>query len=445
MKLRRSARLNPSTVIKDGGNHQLESDIKSPPTKRRKTTKANTTNTINTINATNPTDAPPTNIPPAIIKPLDIKPHAAKIPHYYSLIDGSNFVNGVMPGISHLLKTDPLLPVLLGDHWKTSLFSAFLKQDHVLLENHPERNSHKDDTDSAPHQLQSYFDHIIRGVLAQQISVAAARSVVRKFKLLYHGMDKSCYPVAVPDFDKLLSDLVEKQNKSNGSREQKVNVKNYLESHELELKFPGPYQVSLTDPEILKQAGLSTQKCNYVIGIAKAFCKKPVITTSNNDSTLETNNPGRSSKAKKPVPKDITLSLFQDGSDEDIITALTALKGLGSWSAEMFLLFALGRLNVFSKGDLGAQRGFAYYLQMRPDLARQMELDLAASTAEPAVGKKGKAKKVIIKPGTKSKKSWKVPTDQEMEYITQQFSPYKSLFMLVVWKLSAMDLAPFTQ
>lgn len=429
MKLRRSARLNPST-IKDGGNLQLESGTKSP-TKRRKTTKANTLN----ITKTNPTITPSTN------NPLDINHHTAKIPHYYSLIDGSNFVNGVMPGISHLLKTDPLLPVLLGDHWQTSLFSAFLKKDPVLLGNLPEHSAHKDD--NTP--LQSYFNHIIRGVLAQQISVAAARSVIRKFKLLYHGMDKSCYPVAVPDFDNLLTELVEKENKRNGSTDQKVNLKSYLDSHELDLEFPGPYQVSLTDPEILKQAGLSTQKCNYVIGIAKAFCKKPVITTLTNDSTLQKNNPGPSSKSKKPVPKDITLSLFQDGSDEDIITALTALKGLGPWSAEMFLLFALGRLNVFSKGDLGAQRGLAYYLQMRPDLARQMKLDLAASTAKLAPGNKARAKKVIIKPGTKSKKSWQVPTDQEMEYITQQFSPYKSLFMLVVWKLSAMDLAPFTQ
>lgn len=42
--------------------------------------------------------------------------------------------------------------------------------------------------------------------------------------------------------------------------------------------------------------------------------------------------------------------------DEEIVRHLTAVKGIGSWTAEMFLIFSLGRLDVFSCGDGGLQR-----------------------------------------------------------------------------------------
>ena len=44
-------------------------------------------------------------------------------------------------------------------------------------------------------------------------------------------------------------------------------------------------------------------------------------------------------------------------TDEEVIEALVALKGIGRWSAEMFLIFDLGRPDVFSGGDLGLRRG----------------------------------------------------------------------------------------
>ncbi len=44
-------------------------------------------------------------------------------------------------------------------------------------------------------------------------------------------------------------------------------------------------------------------------------------------------------------------------SDEDAITALAALKGIGVWTAEMILLFCLQRPNIFSYDDLAIQRG----------------------------------------------------------------------------------------
>ena len=43
---------------------------------------------------------------------------------------------------------------------------------------------------------------------------------------------------------------------------------------------------------------------------------------------------------------------FQESSENDVIKELTKIKGIGLWSAQMFLIFVLYRINIFSKGDL---------------------------------------------------------------------------------------------
>ena len=51
------------------------------------------------------------------------------------------------------------------------------------------------------------------------------------------------------------------------------------------------------------------------------------------------------------------LDAVEHMSDEDAIGALSSLKGIGVWTAEMILLFCMQRLNVFSYGDLAILRG----------------------------------------------------------------------------------------
>lgn len=51
------------------------------------------------------------------------------------------------------------------------------------------------------------------------------------------------------------------------------------------------------------------------------------------------------------------LEAVKEMSDQDAIAALSSLKGIGVWTAEMLLLFCLQRPNVFSYGDLAIQRG----------------------------------------------------------------------------------------
>ena len=46
-------------------------------------------------------------------------------------------------------------------------------------------------------------------------------------------------------------------------------------------------------------------------------------------------------------------------SDEEIITRLTAVRGIGRWTAEMLLIFSLGRLDIWPVDDYGVRKGFA--------------------------------------------------------------------------------------
>ena len=66
----------------------------------------------------------------------------------------------------------------------------------------------------------------------------------------------------------------------------------------------------------------------------------------------------------------LDLKRLADLSDEDITAELIEVKGIGLWTAEMFLIFHLGRLDVVSAGDLGIRRAIqiAYGLDELPGL-----------------------------------------------------------------------------
>lgn len=62
----------------------------------------------------------------------------------------------------------------------------------------------------------------------------------------------------------------------------------------------------------------------------------------------------------------LTLTALDRLPDAQVIEQLTCIKGIGRWTAEMFLIFSLGRLNVFSKGDLGLQRAIKWLYELEP-------------------------------------------------------------------------------
>jgi len=81
--------------------------------------------------------------------------------------------------------------------------------------------------------------------------------------------------------------------------------------------------------EELRKAGLSGQKASYLLDLANHVC----------DGRLQLNRIGRR-------------------SDEEVIEALVAVKGIGLWTAQMFLIFSLGRLDVLPHADLDCGRRY---------------------------------------------------------------------------------------
>ena len=72
----------------------------------------------------------------------------------------------------------------------------------------------------------------------------------------------------------------------------------------------------------------------------------------------------------------LELDHLDELSDEEIVTELTAVKGIGRWTAEMILMFDLARPDVLPVGDLGIREGFrrAYNLPDRPDAPEMMRI-----------------------------------------------------------------------
>jgi len=77
----------------------------------------------------------------------------------------------------------------------------------------------------------------------------------------------------------------------------------------------------------LRKAGLSQAKIDYILGLARAVRE------------------GR-----------LDFEAFDSLDDHAVLDALTRVKGIGRWTAEMFLIFALRRADVVAKGDAGLQR-----------------------------------------------------------------------------------------
>jgi len=104
-------------------------------------------------------------------------------------------------------------------------------------------------------------------------------------------------------------------------------------------KFPTAAEVLGTRKSKLRTVGLSGMKVEYLKDLAKH---------------VETGK--------------LDMKAISKMSDEDVIANLTQVKGIGRWTAEMFLIFSLGRMDVFPVGDLGLRRGvqIAFSLKEMP-------------------------------------------------------------------------------
>ena len=103
---------------------------------------------------------------------------------------------------------------------------------------------------------------------------------------------------------------------------------------------PTPEELLSTDDEPLRACGLSGPKVRYLRDLAE-----------------------------RVISGGLNLPSLDDLPDEEVIRQITAVKGLGRWSADMFLMFHLGREDVLPVGDLGVRRAVerAYDLPEIPD------------------------------------------------------------------------------
>ncbi|KAJ2903250.1 hypothetical protein MKZ38_010202 [Zalerion maritima] len=182
------------------------------------------------------------------------------------------------------------------------------------------------------------FESLCSGIISQQVSGAAAKSIKKRLIALF---DESATA-----------------------------------------KFPAPSEVSKTPLERLRTAGLSQRKAEYVQGLAQKFA----------DGHL-------------------SARMLQEATYEEVLEKLIAVRGLGQWSVEMFACFGLKRMDVFSLGDLGVQRGMAAFVGRDINKLRS---------------KGGK---------------WKYMSEKEMQEISDKFAPYRSLFMWYMWRVEATDIS----
>jgi DNA-3-methyladenine glycosylase II len=111
-----------------------------------------------------------------------------------------------------------------------------------------------------------------------------------------------------------------------------------------------PDAVLKLTPARMRKAGLSKQKTAYIRDLAR--------------------------KTKQGHVKFETLT---DLADHEVIEHLTQVKGIGVWTAHMFLIFALRRLDVLATGDLGVRSAIrkAYQLEELPHPQQMEELAIA--------------------------------------------------------------------
>lgn len=99
-----------------------------------------------------------------------------------------------------------------------------------------------------------------------------------------------------------------------------------------------PKKILIHSDEELRECGLSKTKVQYVKNIANAVLN------------------GR-----------LNLERINELSNEEIVGQLIAIKGIGVWTAEMFLIFSLCRKDIISYGDLGIRRGIKWLYGLKDE------------------------------------------------------------------------------
>jgi DNA-3-methyladenine glycosylase II len=163
----------------------------------------------------------------------------------------------------------------------------------------------------------------------------------------------------------LLRSIVGQQLSTKATRSIYTRLTELFDGH-----APTPRQLLDTDPERVRSVGLSRAKVAYLRDLAEHV----------EDGELD-------------------LEALPELPDEEVSEQLTAIKGLGQWTVDMFLIFHLGRPDILPVGDLGIRR------------AVQIGYGLD-----------------------------ELPKPAELETIAESWRPYRSLASLYLW--TSLDNAP---
>ena len=172
-----------------------------------------------------------------------------------------------------------------------------------------------------------------------------------------HGKAKIDPPGRDP-FDTLIQSII--------SQQLSVKAAETIENRVRDLvgKQFRPGKLIAASHQELRACGLSNRKAEYVHGISDAV------------------------KRRK-----LSFNKLIDAPNEEVVAKLVELRGVGQWTAEMFMIFSLGRMDIFSPLDVGLQRGMKV-------LFGDKASDLAA-----------------------------------MEVLAERWSPYRSIASWYLWKI----------
>ncbi|SCU83628.1 LAME_0C05908g1_1 [Lachancea meyersii CBS 8951] len=148
----------------------------------------------------------------------------------------------------------------------------------------------------------------------------------------------------------------------------------------------------------LRECGLSARKVLYLESLANYF----------NDNE-----------------EDVKILLTKD-NDTIASELVSNIKGIGPWSAKMFLVTSMERMDIFAADDLGVARGCSKYLDSHPEILKDL-----MSKRGPII-KRSKIKHV--------KKNWKIYDEDIVEQCGELFAPYRTIFMFLMWRLSQTNV-----
>ena len=153
----------------------------------------------------------------------------------------------------------------------------------------------------------------------------------KKLKKIISSVGEYNIRIISNSFEALVEAIITQQISDAAGKKISLKFKNLFGK-----KYPTPSDVIKLSKDEIKSIGLSKMKAEYIFDLSKMI-----------------------------VDKKLDLQIFKKMSNENVISELIKVRGIGRWTAEMYLIFALGRVDVFPLGDLGLINGIKklYHLE----------------------------------------------------------------------------------